>query len=172
MAVMLIQVYFMSYNIHCVVDLFVYGIRVGCSHAVVGKKKTTIGDVTSLNVTLLRSGVRANNADVVNVIPPTAEVGFDIRISPNMEMSFIKDKLDMWCEEVTRTTPGLNKRENHGLTWEYSQAPLHNHCVTSTDPVVNKWYVFCMCMGDECVCVCMCDTDIWLFDMCSHICGL
>ncbi len=32
------------------------GSHAGCSHAVAGKKKTTIGDVTSLNITMLKAG--------------------------------------------------------------------------------------------------------------------
>jgi acetylornithine deacetylase/succinyl-diaminopimelate desuccinylase-like protein len=34
-------------------------------------------------------GVYAADRHVVNVIPPTAEAGFDIRISPNMETEHV-----------------------------------------------------------------------------------
>ena len=112
----------------------------GCSHAVAVKKKATLGDVTSMNITMLRSGVQANGEDIVNVIPPTAEAGFDIRISPNMETSEMLSKLDLWCEEVTRNTPGLNKKEGHGVSWSFVRDPLYSHNITSTDPAVNQWY--------------------------------
>jgi hypothetical protein len=39
-----------------------------------------LGDVTSMNVTMLRAGVAANGADVINVVPPFAEAGLDIRM--------------------------------------------------------------------------------------------
>ena len=42
----------------------------GCSHSVASAKKATLGDVTSLNLTMLRAGVRAGDFDVVNVVPP------------------------------------------------------------------------------------------------------
>ncbi len=43
----------------------------GCSHSVALAKRTTLGDLTSLNLTMLRAGVRAGDIDVVNVVPPT-----------------------------------------------------------------------------------------------------
>ena len=76
-----------------------------CSHAVAAKKK--LGDVTSLNVTMLRAGVQAGGEDVINVVPPMAEAAFDIRISPNDDPITIKQQLDIWCEEVS-TTAGAN----------------------------------------------------------------
>jgi aminoacylase len=75
------------------------GKHYGCSHAVVGKK--SLGDVTSLNMTVLRAGVSAGGVDVLNVIPSEAEAGFDIRISPLIEPYEMADKLSLWCEEVT-----------------------------------------------------------------------
>ena len=36
--------------------------------------------MTSLNVTMLRAGVVSGGNDVINVVPPSAEAGFDIRM--------------------------------------------------------------------------------------------
>ena len=55
-----------------------------CSHAVAASRKTTMGDVTSLNITMLRSGVRSGELDVLNVVPPQAQLAMDIRISPHV----------------------------------------------------------------------------------------
>jgi hypothetical protein len=71
--------------------------------------KKVLGDVTSLNVTMLRAGVQAGGLDVMNVVPAKAEAGFDIRISPHMDPNEMKSKLDLWCEEVTQSTMGLPK---------------------------------------------------------------
>ena len=43
-----------------------------CSHAVARKKKVTIGDVTSLNITSIHAGVKAGDEDALNVVPPRA----------------------------------------------------------------------------------------------------
>lgn len=138
----------------------------GCSHSVASAKKTTLGDVTSLNLTMLRAGVRAGDIDVVNVVPPIgkhlrscilslcthhlvrahnfrsfmilAEAAFDIRITPNMETSDIANMFTQWCQEVQQSTPGLPA--DGGLQWSFMNNALHEHKVTSTDPTVNPWY--------------------------------
>jgi aminoacylase len=110
----------------------------GCSHAVQQKKKTTLGDVTSLNLTSIHAGVQCNGVDVINVVPPTAEVSFDIRISPHIETVEISNKLNLWCEEVNQSTVGLNK--DQGVQWEFINNALHDHATTSTDTSVNPWW--------------------------------
>ena len=113
-----------------------------CAHAIAAKnirnKKTVLGDVTSLNVTMLRAGVQSGGKDVVNVVPARAEAAFDIRISPHIEPSTISNTLDLWCEEVTKSTVGLHK--GGGVKWDYYYEPLHQHYTTSTDPEVNPWW--------------------------------
>jgi aminoacylase len=113
------------------------GAHAGCSHGV--SKKKVLGDVTSLNITMLRAGVQAGGLDVMNVVPAHAEAGFDIRISPHMDPSEMKSTLDLWCEEVTASTPNLPK--GGGVKWDYTVAePLKAHYTTSTDPTVNPWW--------------------------------
>ena len=113
-----------------------------CAHAIAAKniknKKTVLGDVTSLNVTMLRAGVQSGGKDVVNVVPQQAEAGFDIRISPHIEPSTMKETLDLWCEEVTKSTVGLPK--GGGVKWGFYYEPLYQHHTTSTDPEVNPWW--------------------------------
>jgi len=81
---------------------------------------------------MLRSGVRAGDRDILNVIPTDAECGFDIRISPLMDPDDIVQKLNAWCEECT--LPGGK------ITWDLIGTPLRNHSITSLDPQENPWW--------------------------------
>lgn len=109
----------------------------GCNHSVA--KKKVLGDVTSLNVTLLRAGVQAGGKDVMNVVPARAEACFDIRVSPNMDPSEMKNTLDLWCEEVTASTAGLPK--GGGVKWGFTLVdPPKSHNTTSTDSTKNPWW--------------------------------
>lgn len=112
------------------------GHHAGCNHAVVRKK--TLGDVTSLNVTMLRAGVQAGGKDIINVVPATAEAGFDVRISPHVPPQEIHDQITQWCVEVQSKTKGL--RNGQGLTWDFFHQPLLEHSVTSCNPEENPWY--------------------------------
>ena len=47
------------------------------------KKKKSLGDVTTLNVTYIHAGIEVGGKPVLNVVPGTAEACFDIRISPH-----------------------------------------------------------------------------------------
>ena len=114
------------------------GHHAGCNHAVARKKAPTIGDVTSLNVTMLRAGVQAGGKDIINVVPPMAEAGFDVRISPHTPTAEIENQITEWCQEVTRSTTGLGKGQ--GVTWEFFHTPLKEHSTTSCDTVENPWY--------------------------------
>lgn len=114
------------------------GHHAGCNHAVARKKGATLGDVTSLNVTMLRAGVQAGGKDIINVVPPVAEAGFDVRISPHVPPSEIESQITEWCQEVTRNTNGLSKGQ--GLTWDFFHKPLMEHSTTSCDPEKNHWF--------------------------------
>eukprot|EP00536_Pseudo-nitzschia_multiseries_P000501 jgi/Psemu1/178769/e_gw1.6.255.1 len=128
-----------------------------CTHAVVVKKsqpsssnsssssnpKTmTLGDVTSLNITMLRAGVEVGDTYAYNVVPSSATCCLDIRISPSMEPSQMKDLLDVWCRECS-SAPDEGSR----LTWSSVDDTMENgmtHATTDTDRSVNPWYgAFC-----------------------------
>lgn len=51
-------------------------------------KKKNLGDVTTVNLTMLQSGVSSNGGKsfTLNVVPSEATAGFDIRISPDMDL--------------------------------------------------------------------------------------
>lgn len=117
----------------------------GCNHVVAAGKE--LGDVTSLNVTCLRSGVSSNGEDVVNVIPPTALAKFDIRISPLVSPDSITSLLNQWCAEATaKATQGGGSGVSGGgsgtigVKWSYVGDPLKHHSVTSTDSHENPWW--------------------------------
>jgi len=111
--------------------LFGEGKHAGCSHAVAASKKKTIGDVTSLNITTMQAGVDAGNGVMCkNMVPPTATATFDIRISPNMEPTEMKEKLDLWCRECE--VPGGE------LKWGFFDS--HNNMMTHhTTPIDQTW---------------------------------
>lgn len=110
----------------------------GCSHSVA--KKVTLGDVTTLNLTVLRAGIKAGDKDVLNVVPSDAEVCFDIRISPHEEPQQIKNMIDGWCEEINNNTEGLTT--SGGINWEYLVKPMNKHSVTSINNENYFWKLF------------------------------
>mmetsp|Transcript_15103 Transcript_15103/g.17588 ORF Transcript_15103/g.17588 Transcript_15103/m.17588 type:complete len:307 (-) Transcript_15103:104-1024(-) len=119
-----------------------------CAHAVAAKKrkmakeatktKMTLGDVTSLNITTLQAGVRAGDSFVHNCVPPSASCSLDIRISPHVKPSEMKEMLDRWCEECSSSV-----EEGHKITWDYIGGhgnDLQEHALTPIDGSVNPWY--------------------------------
>jgi aminoacylase len=124
--------------------------HMNCAHAVAAKKRRmmkekkgtemTLGDVTTLNITTLEAGVKAGNDFVYNCVPPTAKCSMDIRISPHVNPSDMKNMLDQWCQECSSS-----KEDGHKLEWKYidnqgSVNDLQSHALTSTDVRVNPWY--------------------------------
>ena len=78
-------------------------------------------------------GISAGGVDVLNLVPSTATAKLDIRIAPHIPPSEIANTLDLWCQEVTRTTPGLPPQEG-GVTWSFIGTPLMQHHTTAIDP--------------------------------------
>eukprot|EP00937_MAST-01D_sp_MAST-1D-sp2_P003011 g3011.t1 len=103
-----------------------YDCEAGCKHAQAKK----LGDVTTLNLTMLKAGVSTDGGTTwaLNVIPTEAEAGFDIRISPSMKVADVVAKLDDWTS-------------GEGLSW--SVAPgmnvMHEHHITSLDVDESPW---------------------------------
>jgi aminoacylase len=109
-----------------------------CSHSVA--RKTTLGDVTSLNVTVLKAGVEAGGRDVLNVIPATAEAGFDIRISPNQPTEEVEALLNKWCAEVNKTKKETG--DDGKVTWCHYNPALKSHSTTDCSDENPWWYLF------------------------------
>ncbi|CAM9558218.1 unnamed protein product [Laminaria digitata] len=129
----------------------------GCSHA----RAKKLGDVTTLNLTMLKAGVamaggggdeggdggqsnggngkkRRHDRYALNVIPTEARAGFDVRISPQTPTEEFRARLAGWCRE-------------EGVTWEIADwtTPLNEHYLTSMDREENPWWgVFLDTMKD------------------------
>ena len=109
-----------------------------CAHAVAAKKKKTLGDVTSLNITTLQAGVQVADTYAYNCVPPVAKCSLDIRISPHVPPKQISDMLDVWCRECSK-----DPTNGASLRWSYIGGhgnDLQEHATTSTCPKVNPWY--------------------------------
>lgn len=117
------------------------GADIGCKHGDMKKKK--LGDVTTINLTALKSGVShdGGKTHALNVIPTEAIAGFDIRISPQMDIKAMGAMLDEWCAA-------------EGVSWEFASwtKPLHKHYLTSLDDDNAWWQLFqktCQRIGEN-----------------------
>jgi len=101
----------------------------GCKHGTAKK----LGDVTTVNLTMLRTGVSLDggHAFCLNVIPTEAEAGFDVRIPPSLKPKDFEALLDKWCEA-------------DGVSWQFAPwtRPLKEHFVTPADDSNPWWVVF------------------------------
>jgi len=98
----------------------------GCQHAVA--KKLTLGDVVTINITMLKAGVTTDGGKTyaLNVIPMEAEAGFDLRIPPSLPLDVFESKLKEWTSE-------------EGVSYEFVfKTPAH--AVSSTDRNENVWW--------------------------------
>jgi aminoacylase len=91
-------------------------------------KSLRLGDVTSVNLTALKSGVENGGGGYnLNVIPTLATAGFDIRITPNQDMKAWNEMFAQWTAE-------------EGVSVEHIQTKTQHTTPTSTDPEKNKWW--------------------------------
>lgn len=54
----------------------------------------TLGDVTTVNLTILGGGVQ------YNLVPPAFTLAFDIRISIDIKHSAFEEMINRWCDEA------------------------------------------------------------------------
>jgi len=119
-----------------------------CNHAVAAKRRRlrkkergqclTLGDVSSLNITTIQAGLKSGDRYAYNVVPSTASLSLDIRISPHMEPNDMKDLLDGWCQESSAST-----EKGYTCQWSFIDSEgqvAQSHSMTSTDVKVNPWY--------------------------------
>ncbi|KAH3816581.1 aminoacylase-1-like [Dreissena polymorpha] len=91
-----------------------------------------LGDVTTLNLTMLEGGIQ------FNVVPSKLSAGFDIRIAPTVDLAVFEDTIKSWCKEA-----------GEGVTYEFR---LKGMCqtLTRTDDDDIWWKAFstaCSGMG-------------------------
>lgn len=100
-------------------------------HSECGKK---LGDVTTLNLTVLKAGLPENggNAYNYNVIPAQAEAGFDIRIPPTVNLQEFLEQIKAWTAE-------------EGLSFTFANYTDRNEMTHLNQD--NKWW---SCFQDSC----------------------
>lgn len=79
----------------------------------------TIGDVTSVNITMLKAGVQAN------VVPDAAEACVDMRVAPSVDLKKLSAQIHSWAEQ-------------EGATLEFIQQFWSNRCTPLTKD--NLWW--------------------------------
>uniref|UniRef100_A0A8D0G1W9 N-acyl-aliphatic-L-amino acid amidohydrolase n=1 Tax=Sphenodon punctatus TaxID=8508 RepID=A0A8D0G1W9_SPHPU len=84
----------------------------------------TLGDVTSLNLTLLEGGVS------FNVVPSEMTASFDIRIPPTVDLKAFEEQLTAWCQAA-----------GEGVTYNFCQK-YTDQTVTPIDESDPWWKVF------------------------------
>ncbi|ETE70763.1 Aminoacylase-1 [Ophiophagus hannah] len=84
----------------------------------------TLGDVTSVNLTMLNGGVS------FNVVPSELSVAFDIRLPPTEDLKAFEEQLKSWC-----------KAAGEGVTYEFQQKYM-DQTVTSTEESDPWWKAF------------------------------
>lgn len=84
----------------------------------------TLGDVTTVNLTMLEGGV------AMNVVPEEFKAGFDIRIPPTVDLVAFEEKVKSWCTEA-----------GEGVTYKFIQKGM-DQTKTSTDKLDPWWNAF------------------------------
>lgn len=97
----------------------------GCSHSSALK----LGDVTTLNITYLESGVKSESSlggYAINVIPDVAKCGIDIRLPVTTKIEDMIGVLDLWTAK-------------EGVSYKFHQY-TDQHCVSSIDSKTNPYW--------------------------------
>jgi aminoacylase len=124
-----------------------------CNQAIAAKRskrRSTLGDVTTVNLTMIKSS--GCDSGAYNVIPTQVQAGFDIRISPNMSPPDMTLEINKWCQDAQNSAIGVPAGYG-GVTWEYVNTSncQTTHAVTSVSAAENPWWdVFQNCIQNEC----------------------
>ncbi|KAI2650120.1 Aminoacylase-1A [Labeo rohita] len=79
----------------------------------------TLGDVTTVNMTMVNGGV------AYNVVPAEMDVSFDLRIPPTVNLQEFEEKIKVWCKEA-----------GEDVTYDFAQN------FTSTEESDPWWHAF------------------------------
>lgn len=100
-------------------------VSAGCQHC----EALKLGDVTSVNLTMMRAGVTPDSGKSfnLNVIPTEARAGFDIRIPVTLKPADLGGLLDGWCREAEQEAGAASG----SVTWSHSgwlaDVPTQHH---------------------------------------------
>ena len=108
------------------------GEHAGCKHSMAKK----LGDVTTLNLTMLQGGVSKDGGEtyMLNVIPGEAYAGFDIRIPPSVDLDDFEKQIGEWTSS------------EEGVAYEFIFR-AKQHAVSETDREKSPWWA---CFSDAC----------------------
>ena len=111
----------------------------GCGHA----KCKKLGDVTTVNLTVMRAGVTMDGGKsyAVNVIPTDAMAALDVRIPLTLPHKELEGLFNKWCREAEAEWGAAEG----SVTWRhtpYSGRPLHSHHSTTVDETNPFWVAF------------------------------
>ncbi|KAG9330321.1 hypothetical protein JZ751_025683 [Albula glossodonta] len=84
----------------------------------------TLGDVTTVNMTMVKGGV------AYNVIPAEMDVSFDMRIPPTVNLKAFEEQIQRWCSQA-----------GEGITYQFAQKH-DNQDVTCTEDSDPWWRTF------------------------------
>uniref|UniRef100_H3DB38 N-acyl-aliphatic-L-amino acid amidohydrolase n=1 Tax=Tetraodon nigroviridis TaxID=99883 RepID=H3DB38_TETNG len=84
----------------------------------------TLGDVTTVNMTMVKGGV------AYNVIPSEMDISFDLRIPPTVNLQEFERQIKAWCKEA-----------GEDVTYEFAQKHM-NQNMTSTEETDPWWRAF------------------------------
>ncbi|ELT90864.1 hypothetical protein CAPTEDRAFT_184037 [Capitella teleta] len=84
-----------------------------------GDPKVKLGDVTTVNFTMVEGGVQ------MNVIPSELKAKFDVRVTPHQNLEEFEAMLNKWCQEAGEgvAIKFLQKNTNQALTSISSEDP-------------------------------------------------
>uniref|UniRef100_A0A3P8UJE9 N-acyl-aliphatic-L-amino acid amidohydrolase n=1 Tax=Cynoglossus semilaevis TaxID=244447 RepID=A0A3P8UJE9_CYNSE len=91
----------------------------------------TLGDVTTVNMTMVRGGV------AYNVIPDEMDVSFDLRIPPTVNLKEFEEQIRRWCQEA-----------GEDVTYKFAQKHM-NQNITSTEESDPWWTAFSTACKDK-----------------------
>lgn len=84
----------------------------------------TLGDVTTVNMTMVNGGV------AYNVVPAEMDVSFDLRIPPTVNLQEFEEQIKAWCAEA-----------GEGITYKFAQKFMQQN-LTSTEDSDPWWNAF------------------------------
>lgn len=84
----------------------------------------TLGDVTTVNMTMVKGGV------AYNVVPAEMDVSFDLRIPPTVDLQEFEKQIKTWCKEA-----------GEDVTYKFAQKHMDQN-MTSTEESDPWWKAF------------------------------
>eukprot|EP01061_Rhynchopus_euleeides_P025298 TRINITY_DN4084_c2_g1_i1.p2 TRINITY_DN4084_c2_g1~~TRINITY_DN4084_c2_g1_i1.p2 ORF type:complete len:450 (+),score=190.00 TRINITY_DN4084_c2_g1_i1:45-1352(+) len=111
----------------------------GCGHA----KCKKLGDLTTVNLTVMRAGVTMDNGEsfAVNVIPTEAMAALDVRVPLSMPHADLAAMFTRWCREAEQEWGAAEGSLSWGQA-PYGGKALTSHHETAVDETNKYWLAF------------------------------